>query len=284
MQPSTWNDTNQHWLPRFILKGFGQKKNASRVFELDCKTGEIAPRNVEEVASKVHLLSDKDDGFLRPIEDRASKAVDKIRRKQDINEEDRINLDQLVWALMINDPHHGLDKEKTRKEAIAALTQDTVEVFRTEGGDVNPDDIAQMADEGLNHDYLYHAMSTEDASPRRILRKMGLSVYQPPDDEFFVIGDSPVLVVRESWFNATNLLNRGSQVILPIQHSCLLVYDWSNQPNLIRYGGSVSLQQVRTLDEDYRYSSNCNYLYSRTQKALQRSSKLNLQWNAQDRS
>ena len=284
MEPSTWNDTNQHWLPRFILKGFGQKGNASQVFELDCRTGEIMPRTVDEVASTVHLLSEKDDQFLRRIEDLASKAVGKIRRGQDIDEEDRINLDELVWALMINDPHHGVDREKTRGEVIAETIQEVVEVFHQEGGKVNPDGIAGMVEQNLNYDYLYHAMSPPDAAPREILRRMGLSVYQPPYGESFVIGDSPVLAVRGSRFGTTSLMNPGSQLIFPIQHSRLLVYDWTYRRNLVRYGGCVSLEQVRTLDEDYRYRLNCGYLYGRTRESLLRSSKLSLQWSAQNRS
>ena len=53
MQPSTWNDTNQHWVPQFLLKGFGIKKKASQVWELDKHTGVIAKRKVREVASKL---------------------------------------------------------------------------------------------------------------------------------------------------------------------------------------------------------------------------------------
>ena len=34
MQPSTWNDTNQHWIPQFLLKGFGIRKRAASVYEL----------------------------------------------------------------------------------------------------------------------------------------------------------------------------------------------------------------------------------------------------------
>ena len=284
MEPSTWNSTNQHWIPRFILKGFGRKNNASQVFELDCRTGEIKPRAVEDVASTVHLLSDKDDNFLRRIEDCASKAVGKIRHGQDINVEDRRNLDELAWALMINDPNHGVDREKTRREVIADVTQEVVHVFQLEGGKVNPDDIVGMAEESLSHDYLHHAMSPKDAGPREILCQMGLSVYKPPSGEFFVIGDSPVLAVRGSRLGTTNLLNPGSQLILPIQHSRLLVYDWSIKPNLVRYGGTVKLEQVRSLDEDYRYRTKCRFLYSRTRESLRRSSSLNLQWSDQARS
>ena len=55
MQPSTWNERNQHWIPQFLLKGFGTKGNASTVYELDKQTKKIRLAPVDDVASKEHL-------------------------------------------------------------------------------------------------------------------------------------------------------------------------------------------------------------------------------------
>ena len=68
MQPSTWNDTNQHWIPQFLLKGFGLKGKANRVFQMDKTTRAIEVRKVSEVASTQGLLTDVDDGLMRSIE------------------------------------------------------------------------------------------------------------------------------------------------------------------------------------------------------------------------
>ena len=285
MEPSTWNDENQHWLSQFLLKGFGQKRKASRVFQLDCDTGDIESVKVKDVASKMHLLSERDDGFLRGIETRAAETVDKIRKgSRGISEEDRLNLDALVWAMIINDPYHGADKEKARNEVVADVSQEMVEAFKTQGGIVDPGDMMSMVDETMNHDYLSLAMGQRDAESPRILRVMGLTVYQPPKDAFFVIGDSPVIAVRETSLAGPTLLNPGSQIILPIQHSCLLVYDWATPHNLVRDGGQVSYNQVHSLDHDYRYELKCRYLYGRTKESLLRSAKLRLRWSVQERS
>ena len=40
MEPSTWNPTNQHWLSRFLLKGFKAKGKSSLIYERDNVTGE----------------------------------------------------------------------------------------------------------------------------------------------------------------------------------------------------------------------------------------------------
>ena len=76
MQPSTWNDTNQHWIPQFLLKGFGIRKNASSVYELDKQTKAIAVRKVKEAASKQYLLTERDDELMRGIESRAATAIE----------------------------------------------------------------------------------------------------------------------------------------------------------------------------------------------------------------
>ena len=285
MEPSTWNDENQHWLAQFLLKGFGRRRKASQVFRLDCRSGSIDLFDVADVASKVHLLSEQDDGLLRSIENRASQAVDKVRkRSRDFNEGDRKHLDALVWAMIINDPYHGINKEKVREEVIAEMTQEVIEAFKLQGGTVDPTEMTIMVDRIMNHDYLSHAMNSADAEPPRILRSMGLTVYRPPNGTFFVIGESPVIAVRETSSAGPHLLNPGSQIILPLQHSCLLVYDWATPVNLITYGGAVSYEQVRSLDEDYRYVLKCPYLYGRTEESLMRTAKLSLQWLPQERS
>ena len=118
MTPSTWNDTNQHWIPQFLLKGFGIAGKASYLYELDKRTGSIERRNVADAASKPHLLSELDDELVRKIEVVSSKAVARIRKGDlHIDKEDRQALDALTWVLYLNDPYE-IDKETTRQAVI----------------------------------------------------------------------------------------------------------------------------------------------------------------------
>ena len=119
MQPSTWNDENQHWIPQFLLKGFGIQGRRSRVYEMDRETGQINIVKVAEAASKQLLRTDLDDSVLRRIESHASRAVSMIRKGHtDISEQGRQALDALVFAMMVNDPHGVFDRRKVREEVI----------------------------------------------------------------------------------------------------------------------------------------------------------------------
>ena len=79
-QPSTWNDTNQHWIPQFLLKGFGIRSKSSTIYELDKQTKVVTVRNVEKIASKQHLLTDRDDDLVKAIERRATEVISAIRK------------------------------------------------------------------------------------------------------------------------------------------------------------------------------------------------------------
>ena len=80
MHPSTWNDTNQHWTPKFLLKGFGIKGHASKLYALETHTGKITIRKVGDVASKPRLLTERDDHLMNAIEARAARVVNRIRK------------------------------------------------------------------------------------------------------------------------------------------------------------------------------------------------------------
>ena len=113
---------------------------------------------------------------------------------------------------------------------------------------------------------------------------MGLQVYKPTDGEFFIIGDSPVLVVRDAVNGQTSLLNRGSQVILPISSRCILVYTWATQKNVVDDGGTLDREQVRSLNADYYHGTKCRYVYGRNQEVLKRSQLLSLKRTPRERS
>ena len=285
MQPSTWNATNQHWIPQFLLKGFGIRGKASKVLEMDKQTGVVNERNVEDVASKQRLLTESDDELLKEIEVRSAPVIAAIRRRRsNIGEEGRRNLDALILAMVRNDPFSGFDYDKTRMEVVGNVANQLAGAIEQEGGTVSPDDLEDLMNEWVNRDYLNIAMAREDNIVVKALRSMGLSAFQPEEGELFVIGESPVLIVRNTVNAGTSLLNPGSQVILPIHSRCVLVYDWRTQFNVIDDGGFMKKEQVRSLNRDYYHGLNCRYIYGRTYDSLKNSRMLQLHWMPQERS
>ena len=247
MQPSTWNDTNQHWVPRFLLKGFGIKGRASRVYEMDKQTENIRIRAVEDVASKLRLLTERDDELMKAIELRAARAIGRIRKGVlDIQHEDRQALNALVFAMMRNDPHSGFDETRMRKDITRNLSQEIAEAISRQGGSVDLQDLKQFIDERFSHDYLNVSISMEQNLALAALGLMGLRVHGPVEGEFFTLGDCPVLVVRGTVGGSRNLLNPGSQVILPIHSRRVLVYSWETPLNLIEPGDVLGREQVRS--------------------------------------
>lgn len=285
MQLSTWNDTNQHWIPQFLLKGFGRKGRASEVYQIDKESGTISVSRVAEVASKERLLTEQDDHLMRDIEDRSARVVDRIRKgKLSFGEEGRQALDALVWAMMLNDPYKGFNDEATRETVVGDVSRDFAEAIRRYGGRVDTQDVKDVLDEQLSHDYLSWGSVNQDNTVRKALRLMGLSIFQAVDGEYFAIGDSPVLVVRGSVNGATSLMNPGSQVILPINSRNVLVYDWTTAVNLIRHGGVLDQGQVRSLNEDYYCGVQCRYVYGRSREHLARCRFLQLRRTPRERS
>ena len=289
MQPSTWNDTNQHWIPQFLLKGFGLKWKANRVFQMDKTTRAIEVRKVSEVASTQGLLTDVDDGLMRSIERQADPVIDKIRNGNTlINRSERKDLDRLVAALVQNDPYNGLDREKMREEIIESTTREVVATFAASRSLVNHEDmkeiLKEILDERFNHDYLALMFGREDNQILSVLGFMGLTANYSSEEGSLIIGDSPVLAVRNSVEGKPSLRNTGSQVILPISSKCLLVYLWTTRRNLLDKGGVVDKEQVLTLNRDYYHESNCRFLYGRTRNALEQSRMLPLQWTPRTRS
>ena len=278
MQTSTWNDTNQHWIPQFLLKGFGIKGKSSKTYELNKETMSVTIRNVNKIASKAHLLTEQDDGLMRIIESRAAPAIDAIRKNRlnrfSINE--RKVIDQLVCSMILNDPNNGLDAEATRKEVIAKITAELNTALNKVGGMLDEPDIREYFDEQLTHDLLSSFMESNRNQVIDSLRFMGLQACQAPDGELFVIGDSPVLVVRNPVNDDGNLLNPGSQVILPISSTCILVYAWATEMNLIADGDILAKEQVRSLNSDYYHGTNSKYIYGRDEDVLKRSQLMTL--------
>ena len=286
MQPSTWNDTNQHWVPQFLLRGFGIKKKATQIWELDKRTGVTTRRKVKDVASKQELLSNRDDELMRSIENEATRPIGLIRKENlDISLRDRIAIDRLVAAMLQNDPYNGFDERNARQDAINAVGKSVQDAFALEGGVFESGTLESYMDERLNHDYLTLTLGSENYAVQLMLHHMGLKAFFASEGDGFIIGDSPVLAVRSNAGpEGPNLVNPGSQVILPISTQCMLFYDWATVPNFIAHGGPIDSRQLLSLNQDYSHLSNCQFLYGRTEESLTQSRRPRVNWGNAKRS
>ena len=286
MQPSTWNDTNQHWLSQFLLKGFGIRKRVSSVYELDKETKAVAVRKVSEAASKPGLLTEQDDELMGGIESRAAATIDVIRkgRLNRVDEDGRRIVDKLVLAMMLNDPYYGVNVGTARETAIAEVVRELSKAAIKYGGILDEPDFTDFLDDQLPYDRLSGFMDLTTSQALMALRLMGLQAFRPAEGASFIIGDSPVLVIRGAVNGETNLLNPGSQVILPIGSRCVLAYTWATETNLIDDGGTLDGEQVRSLNSDYHHGTKCRYIYGRDEQTLRRSQLLPLAWTPRARS
>ena len=179
---------------------------------------------------------------------------------------------------MQNDPFSGVDRERTRAEAIETSNQKVINAFSLSGGQVDPKDTREMIDESINQDYLTLMLSREDGQILKMLAYMGLTANYHEGEESFIIGDSPVLMARDSTDGPANLLNPGSQVILPIGSKCILVYQWTIPTNLVDKGDTAGRQQVLSLNQNYYHNSNSRDVYGRTPESLEKSRMIQIKW------
>ena len=286
MQPSTWNETNQHWISQFLLKGFGIRGKASTVYELDKRTKAVTVRNVREAASKMHLLTDRDDEMMRDIERRATETVEAIRKGHlnRVGEDGRKAVDKLVCAMMLNDPYGGADAEATREEVIHEGVSDLSEGVQRLGQTPDETHFQSSLDEMLGHNWLSGFMGSASNWIVIALGLMGLRAYKATDGEFFIIGDSPVLVVPNATNGNADLLNPSAQVILPIRSDYILVYAWTTDKNVIDNGGTLDKAQVRSLNSDYYHWTKSRCIYGRNEETVRRSGMLTLAGRPLERS
>ena len=286
MPPSTWNDENQHWIPQFLLKGFGIRRKASSAYQLDKQTKTVAIRNIDEVASKQHLLTSQDDERMKDIERRATGAIDAMRkgRLDHIGAQERQAVDRLVCSMMLNDPYNGSDAEEKREEIISDAVRELSTAVKSYGAELDELDFKNYFDKILGHNWLSGYMDSDSNQGIRAMRLMGLSVFRPPSGMFFIIGDSPVLAVRSTVNGVPSLLNPGSQVILPIHSRCILAYTWATEMNVVNDGGVMTKEQVRSLNADYFHGTKCRYIYGRSEETLKQSSLMSLEWTPRERS
>ena len=183
---------------------------------------------------------------------------------------------------MLNDPYNDFDLDKVRQELIEAESMSSKEDMEHWGGTVDPRTMEEILDENFPHDYLTMMLEGQNSLVLRVLRFMGLWAVYSEQKESFIIGDSPILLIRNDGPTGHSLLNPGSQVILPIGWQCVLMYDWSIGINLIQ-AGTTDRRQVVSLNQDYCQGSNCRYLYGKNEESLTRSRGLKLQWGNSQR-
>ena len=131
-----------------MLKGFGIRKKASFVCELDKETNAVTVRKVSEVASKPRLVTEQDDELMRRIESRAATAIDAIRKGnlKRIDENSRQAVDKLTLAIMLNDPYYGVDIEAARETAIAEVVSTLSKGAIKYGGILDEPDFTDFLD------------------------------------------------------------------------------------------------------------------------------------------
>ena len=148
------------------------------------------------------------------------------------------------------------------------MTRDYAEAIRREGGLIDHQALKRLLSGMFPHDFLETAMTQEASLTRLALGLMSLSVHKSSKGEHFVIGDSPVLVLRAVFGGTRNLLHPGSQVIMPISSKYVLAYRWAAQDKVIQYDPDLDREQVRSLGKDYYYQTDSRYMYGRTEDSL----------------
>ena len=266
-QPNTWNNTKQHLVSQFLLKGFGCKGNARMVYVLDNETGTIDLGFVKELASQMNLLTALDDHRRTRAEQQASSAIQRIRKgKLDLSIQHRKALDRFVFILMVTDPYAGVNKSEMRETVIKDVSQEFAETAIRQGLPIDREHLEVYLEGLMPRDYLDVILESGSGLVLMILHLMGLTVHKAKKP--VVLGDSAVIPVRRSVNGKPSLLNHGSEVLLPISSNYVLVYSWANPTNVIQRGNDLTPQQITTLGQAYYHFTQSRYLFGRTSEAL----------------
>ena len=280
MTPSTWNETNQHWIPQFLLKGFGRRGNVSCVYELDKRTKAIAVRKVSEVASRRGLVTEQDDSRLQKIEKAAAEAMSLVRKRTDI-ENMRAGdvmdgfgaLHALAEAMEPINPYIGANAQGSRTAVVDAFVATVTETMGQNGEAIDERDFRKYVDGILNHDVL-----SVDGFYRHLM--WDFHIHIAPDGECFVIGDSPVITIR----SADGL---PLQRILPVSNKRVVTftYNWSRgrarilgETDTLPISSILSREVVRSLNAHYFHRTSSQYIYGKNERILKQSTLQPREW------
>ena len=266
MQPSTWNDTNQHWIPQFLLKGFGIRKRASSIYELNTQNNAITVRKVSEAASRPRLVTDQDDAHLKKLEDAAAKAMGIVRKGADIDimrAGDVMDgfgaLHQLAEAMEPINPYIGVTSQGSRTVVVDAFVATVKDAIGTRGETLDEQDFRRHIDERLNHEVL----SLNGIYPSLFMWTP--HVHRAPDGEHFVIGDSPVISVRSR--DGVPL-----QRILPVSSRYAVTFTYNiprarvqilGDGNTRTTSSTLTNDAVNSLNAHYFHRTRSHYIYGR---------------------
>ena len=281
MIPSTWNDTNQHWIPQFLLKGFGIRRNASSVYELDKETKAIVVRKVSDVASKPLLVTEQDDAHLKKIEDTAAKAMVILRKRADIDEmpsgdvmDGFYALHELAEAMESINPYIGVTSQGSRTTVVDAFVATVKGAAEQEGETLDEQEFRKYIDDIFDHEVL-----PVNGIYRGLLMWMP-HVHNAPDGEYFVIGDSPVVTIRSA--DGTPM-----QRILPISSRRIVTFTYNIPGGRAKILGESSARtvsstltghEVNSLNAHYFYRTRSQYIYGRDKSILRQSAVQPLEW------
>ena len=282
MTPSTWNDTNQHWIPQFLLKGFGRRGNVSSIYALDKRTMAIAVRKVSEVASRRGLVTEQDDSRLQKIEKAAAEAMTLVRKGTDI-ENMRAGdvrsgfgaLHALAKAMEPINPYIGVNAQGSRTTVVDAFVATVKETMQQNGKIIDEQDFRKYVDGILNHEVLSFPM--DGPFPHLM---WDFHIHIAPDGEYFVIGDSPVIAIR----SADGL---PLQRILPVSSKRIVTFTynwWRGRARILgetdtpTKSSPLTSDVVRSLNAHYFHRTNSQYIYGRNETILKRSALQPKEW------
>ena len=295
MLPSPWNDTEpaldfpDSYLTSAYLESRATHRASRKCVCHDRRNQSKGGR--PPVASQLRPLSDRDDQLLQNIEQNATRVINQVRKgKPGVGREGRKAIDDLVLAMMQTNPLSGPNMDRTRMELIEAFTSGMSESITRNGGVIDKQTLREYADSLLTYDYLnivmIHRAREDENLAGKALENMGLRVHRiiPEEEESLVIGDSGVMAVRGESRTGRSLLNRGSQIILPIHSRCVLAYSWESDQKVIEPGTDMTRHQVRSLNRDYFHNMNSSYIYGRRPEDLRQARTLNVLWTGGERS
>lgn len=284
MRQSAWNDENQHWIPQFLLRGFGIQHKASSLYEMDKQTYAVTERKVGDIASKTHLLTKGDDDRLRKVEDAAAKAVNIARKKNDAEIKnmsfgeamDRFGaLHSLTEALEPINPHAGANAHGSRAVVVGAFVAIVKETMEQNGQIIDEQNFRTYLDDLLDHEVL----SLDGFYPHPHSRWKP-HIHIAPEGEYVVIGDSPVITIR-----STDEI--PLQRILPISSKRVVTFTYDlargstrilGDPNSLPVISHLSSDTVRSLNAHYFHRTSSHCIYGRNASILKQSAFQPREW------
>lgn len=223
-------DTNQHYVPQFLLRGF-HTGNEAQIWAFDKTSSKSFTTAIDKVASE-HGFYNIDgsaelDDVIRKIEDKTAPIVTKIKKRRSlasINEDERIWLSSFTALQLVRTKAFSKRSQDMMQQITHVATQ-------MSGGKLSKKVRKQL---GLDEPVTEHEKSllTMLELARSLvdeLRKKHMVLYRSDGSSWFWIGDSPVAL--QNSLNPGNgirgtlgLAVPGIEVYLPISKDLILAH------------------------------------------------------------